>query len=388
LDLAGYNIFRSPTKESPPSLMGNETVLPSSDNEVPTELKETLEEGNKIEEEGTTPEPVEQVVAIPTETESDKLEKRNSRSPKQKSKSDPSGNKSFNFDVSGVINSSQSQSFPLLQKYKVDDSVMEKDEEQKIEQENENVVNADKEPSDLDVLNNNQSEDSEQQGSVSFSEPLTSCSGTEQSGSLSEDIIFSPQSDMSEPFDELGYQSAEETLPQAGMYEAPQRLESGGMSPVQEHEGDDHEGIELATSTYSYGSESSTSTPVSYSPTGMLEKPNNLLSVPSPKRPIARSVSSASVLQRERKCSSSKDKDSGRKHSLTTVEDGAQADTKTMDFLPIGDSGNIMASSMPSVWNTDRHPSVSPERDSQYVKVRIETVQWHVNYLISRHVSS
>ena len=374
LDLAGYNIFRSPSKESPPSLPVDETRV-LGDVEATKEATETLEEGDEIVEEGATAAPVEQVVAIPAETESEKLEKRNGRSPKQKSKSDPSGNKSFNFDVSGVINSSQSQSFPLLQKDKVDDSVVvEEDGKQNVEEENENLVKTDKEqPSDLDLINNNQSEE---QGSVSFSEPLTSCSGTEQSESVSEGIVFSPQSDLSEPFDEPGYQSAEETLPQAGMYDGPQRQESGGMSPVQEHEGDDNEGIELISSVYSCGSESSTSTPVSYSPTGMLEKPNNLLSVPSPKRPIARSVSSASVLQRERKYSSSKDKDSGRKHSLTTGDDAAQADTKTMEFLPIGDSGNIMASSMPSVWNTDRHPSVSPERDSQYVKVRIEKLNF------------
>ncbi|XP_053399167.1 rho guanine nucleotide exchange factor 17-like [Mercenaria mercenaria] len=366
LDLAGYNIFRSPSKECPPSLPGDESRVPCA-GMVPIKTEETIEEGEKIEEPGATCMAVEQVVTKPTETESEKLEKRNGRSPKQKSKSDPSGNKSFDFDVSGVINSSQS--FPFLQIDRMNDSVTEKVEDQNITEDNENIVVADKETSDLDVINNNhENENPEQQGSVSFSEPLSSYSGTEQSGSISEDVIFSPQSDMSEPFDEPGYQSAEETMLQSGGFDGLQRLETGGMSPVQEHEGDDNEGIDFATSVHSGGSESSTSTPISYSPTGTLEKPNNLLSVPSPKRPIARSVSSASVLQRERKYSASKDKDSGRKHSLTTVEDGSQGEIKTMDFLPIGDSGNIMASSMPSVWNADRHPSVSPERDSQYVK--------------------
>lgn len=361
LDLAGHNIFRSPSTESPPSLPGDESRVPG----VSASSMENLRKAEELEGQGAACPDVEQVVIQPPETEAEKLEKRNGRSPKQKSKSDPSGNKSFDFDA--VINSSQSQSFPLLQKDRVDDSGIESTQDQMKDSINE-AATGEKVPSELDVLNNNH--DMENPGSVSFSEPLTSCSGTDQSGSISEGMIFSPQSDMSEPFDDAEFHDAEEPPAQSSGFDGYQRLESGGMSPVQEHDGDDHEGTVLNSSVYSYGSESSTSTPVSYSPPGTLEKPNNLLNVPTPKRPIARSVSSASVLQRERKYSGNKDKDSTRKHSLTTVEDGAQSDTKSMDFLPIGDPGNIMATSMPSVWNTDRHPSVSPERDTAYVKVR------------------
>lgn len=362
LDLGGHNIFRSPSTESPPALPGEESRLPGVSVLGSTE---NIEKSGNVEQREAASANVEQVVIEPSESEAEKSEKRNGRSPKQKSKSDPSGNKSFDFDA--VINSSQSQSFPLLQKDRMEDSVEEIVDDQT--KDKMNLATTEKDPSDLDVLNNNRdTETPEEHGNISFSEPLTSYSGTDQSGSVSEGVLFSPQSDMSEPFDESVYHDAEEPAPQSAGFEGLQRLESGGMSPVQEHVGDDHEGNPITSSVYSFGSESSTSTPVSYSPPGTLEKPNNLLSVPSPKRPIARSVSSASVLQRERKYSSNKDKDSARKHSLTTVEDGAQSDTKNMDFLPIGDPGNILATSMPSVWNTDRHPSVSPERDSAYVK--------------------
>lgn len=375
LDLAGYNIFRTPSTESPSSLPGDESRVPGEN----PELSPNGEDETKLEEQGAACLDVGEVVTESVESEIEKVDKRNGRSPKQKSKSDPSGNKSFDFNVS-MINSSQSQSFPLLQKDTMDGSISEMIEDQCEDDHDTNVMVAEKDDDDdLDVLNNN--ENPLDQESVGHSEPIISYSGTEQSASGSEDVIVSPQSDFSETVDDdLMSRGMGDPMSQSIGYDGFQRMESGGMSPVQENEGDDYEldeGLNLASSVYSYGSESSTSTPISYSPTGTLERQTHLLSVPTPgiplpKRPIARSVSSASVLQRERKHSANnKEKDISRKHSLTTGEDVVQGDNKSMEFLPIGDTGNIMASSMPSVWSTDRHPSISPEREAEYVKVRV-----------------
>lgn len=352
LDLGGHNIFRTPSTDSPPALPGCETRLPDDE-----PVDESVDESDKVEDQEDISDTTDEVITKPVAIETEKPERRNGRSPKQKSKSDPSGNKSFDFDVASVINASQSHSFPLLQKDAMEGSISEIAED-------ENVAKVEEENNELDVnedvLNNNETSVEDDMRVIN-----DVCEG--ESEEPSDDVIFTPQSSSSEPFDYSGSDSMTQSLGSEGL----QRMESGGMSPVQEQEGD--EGINLACSVYSGGSESSTSTPISYSPIGTLERQNNLLNVPSPKRPILRSVSSASVLQRERKLSggNNKDKDS-RKHSLTTVEDGAQSDSgnKSMEFLPIGDHGNIMASSMPSVWNSDRLPSVSPERDVQYVKVR------------------
>ncbi|ESP04421.1 hypothetical protein LOTGIDRAFT_170814 [Lottia gigantea] len=108
--------------------------------------------------------------------------------------------------------------------------------------------------------------------------------------------------------------------------------------------------------------------PKCQSPTNVPEPSDNLLSVPTPRKPILRSASSASVLQRERLKfgSSSKDKsDVFRKHSITT-EDGNKGNMLVPDFTPLGDSGG--ATSMPSVWRDRILSSVSPERDPGFVK--------------------
>ncbi|KAL4230318.1 Rho guanine nucleotide exchange factor (GEF) 17 [Mactra antiquata] len=351
LDLGGQNIFRTPSTDSPPALPGCESRLPVSYGES----VESVEENDQAESEaGACCASIEGDNEA-TGGEIEKPERKNGRSPKQKSKSDPSGNKSFDFNVANVINASQSHSFPLLQKEKMEGSITEIAEDDNVETENTEECGAQLEVNELDVLNNNEnplpeSVDEREQGNVSQQD---------------DDLIFPPQSSASEPFEYSGSDSMTQSLG----YDGFQRTESGGMSPVQEHEGD--EGQNISCSMYSGGSESSTSTPISYSPLGTLERQNNLLNVPSPKRPILRSVSSASVLQRERKFSGNNNKEKdGRKHSLTASEEGAQSDSgnKNMEFLPIGDHGNIMASSMPTVWNTDRLPSVSPERDVQYVK--------------------
>lgn len=363
LDISGQNLFRTPSTESPPSLPGSETRVIGNDMGSPMAENRSVPDNRPEDQEEACAEIFEDAAGVSgSDTDTEKIEKRNGKSPKQKSKSDPSGNKTFDFNVAGVINSSQSNSFPLLKKDLQEGSVADV-----VEGENEALeVSCDEEnaqqPTELDILNNNEPDNEiGRQSLPSFSE-------TDKSASLSiseDQEMFSPQSDLNEPF--------EEPLSRSFGEDGHRRLETGGMSPVQEQDGD--EGITLVGSMYSCGSESSTSTPLSYSPTGTMERPQNLLNVPSPKRPILRSVSSASVLQRERKFSGGNKEKEGlgpRKHSLTTTEDTVPMDSKPGDFLHLGDSGgSTLASSMPSVWNAERHPSVSPDRETQYVKVSV-----------------
>ena len=356
LDISGQNLFRTPSTESPPSLPGGEIRLLGNDLGSPMSETRSLT-GDRSEDQAVACADLDETSATGSDTDTEKFEKRNGKSPKQKSKSDPSGNKTFDFNVAGVINSSQSNSFPLLKKDRMEDSVTEIVEGQNEAIEVGEDQNNDSQTNELDILNNNDPD------SDAGRQLLTSLSETDKSLSEDQDLL-SPQNEFSEPFEEPMSRSFGE--------DGHRRMESGGMSPVQE---DGDEGIGLVGSTYSYGSESSTSTPLSYSPTGTMDRQQNLLNVPSPKRPILRSVSSASVLQRERKFSggNNKEKESigQRKHSLTTTEDtSVPMDSKPGDFLNLGDvSGTALASSMPSVWNTERHASVSPERETQYVKV-------------------
>ncbi|KAH9507864.1 hypothetical protein Btru_053086 [Bulinus truncatus] len=113
------------------------------------------------------------------------------------------------------------------------------------------------------------------------------------------------------------------------------------------------------------------------SPSCTIERPSNLLSVPSAagtgrKTNIFRSASSASVLQSRKPMGSPiRDKDVIRKYSITSDE--AMMNSKSSanlvpDFLPIGDTVN--AASMPAVWNKDRLSSTdSPEREPGFIKV-------------------
>ncbi|XP_035829252.1 uncharacterized protein LOC101850860, partial [Aplysia californica] len=120
-------------------------------------------------------------------------------------------------------------------------------------------------------------------------------------------------------------------------------------------------------------------TPHGPSPAPSSERPTNLLSVPtstsgggSGRKPnIFRSASSASVLQSRKPVGSPlREKDVVRKYSITSDE--AMINSKSSvnlvpDFLPIGDTSN--AASMPAVWNKDRlHSSDSPEREPGFIK--------------------
>lgn len=116
------------------------------------------------------------------------------------------------------------------------------------------------------------------------------------------------------------------------------------------------------------------------SPVSSSDRPASLLSVPmhlgsGRKSNIFRSASSASVFQSRKPTGSPlRDKDVVRKYSITSDE--AMTNSKSSanlvpEFLPIGDTGN--ASSMPAVWNKDRIScsADSPEREPGFIKVKL-----------------
>ncbi|KAH3843698.1 rho guanine nucleotide exchange factor 17-like [Dreissena polymorpha] len=367
LEISGHNMFRTPSSESPPCLPSGESRVPEvTDLESPfvenrsimsdnpqdqgAVCVDILQEANNAEKEPA----IEDVY--------EKLEKRNGKSPKQKSKSDPSGNKTFDFENSNVINSNQSHSFPLLGKDRKECSVSEIESAQEPDDISRDFCGSDqpRSPSELDIINNN-----EMPSQLAEFGSRLSMNYAPELGHQNDDVSFFK--DDLYPRDASNF--VQDSVNQSQIVDSFARRDSCGMSTVQE-DGDD--GINLTSSLYSFGSESSESTPVSYSPTGSLDRQQNLLSVPSPKRPILRSVSSASVLQRERKFSGNnsgaKEKDNQRKLSLTTTDDVPPVESKTAEFLPIGDAGNALASSMPLVWSNERHASVSPDGETQYVK--------------------
>lgn len=340
-DTNGFGSFRSPSFEASPPFPG--------------ELREVHSDGSLADSQFGTDEGSEIGVSFPdviqtifgeerSSAEAEKLEKRNIKSPKQKSKSDPSGNKTFDFDVPGVISSSQSKSFPILGKNETFKSKSLDDDPKEIQVDQERR----KSENTIDTESENLSV------SVSASDQSKSY-GT----SLSEDMIFSPQSDYSDAFEDPMSQSMESE-------EFQNKMDI--IEPIQEG-ADDHEGS-MEDSIVSYDS-SAPITPVTHSPSGTIERTQNLLSVPTPKRPISRSVSSASVLTRERKFSGGNLKDKSdsviRKHSITGGDEGTISE-KPMDFLPIGESGNSLAASMPSVWRAERLASESPDRDAPFKK--------------------
>lgn len=119
-------------------------------------------------------------------------------------------------------------------------------------------------------------------------------------------------------------------------------------------------------------------TPHDPSPAPSPQRPSNLLSVPASagagrKVSIFRSASSASVLQNRKHLGSPvKEKDFFRKRSITSdtnMVNSKSSANLTPDFLSVGESVNT--SSMPAVWNKDRLASGtdSPEREPGFIKV-------------------
>ena len=347
MDTNGFGTYRSPSFERPPSLPDEFHEVPSDGSLTDSQLG--TDEG--AESEAVFPDSVETTVEEETTatTEVEKLEKRNGKSPKQKSKSDPSGNKTFNFDVQGVINSSQSQSFPGL-------GMNDKKKSESLDDDLKEIqINQERRKSE----NVNDGENENNSVSVSASDQSKSY-GT----SLSEDMILSPQSEYSDAFEDPMSQSVETE-------DFSNKMETS--ESVQESGGDDQEQDETSMddSMCSYDN-SVPVTPANQSPSGTIDRTHNWLSVPAPKRPVLRSVSSASVLTRERKYSGGNLKEKSesgiRKHSIPGGDEVAPSE-KPMDFLPIGESANTLAVSMPSVWRANRLASESPDRDAPFKKV-------------------
>lgn len=254
----------------------------------------------------------------------DIFDRKNGKSTKQKSKSDPSGDRARdNLDFSLSMETPQFHSAPLLSKEELealglDKTLMITEEDAKLKSRSENVLSS-----------------VGQMGQEGMEEH--SSGGEEDDGASSGDFKASDTTTDSET----------------------------ALSPT--------------TSKFSISS--TASAPVtphgpSPSPSYTIERPSNLLSVPSSsgtgrKPNIFRSASSASVLQNRKPVGSPlRDKDVVRKYSITSDE--AMINSKSSanlvpDFLPIGDTGN--AASMPAVWNKDRISTTdSPEREPGFIK--------------------
>ena len=354
MDTNGFGSYRSPSFETPPPFPGELHASHSDTSLADSQLG--TDDGSEIGP--TFPEVVQTLVDEGEgSTEMEKLEKRNGKckSPKQKSKSDPSSNQTFDFEnVPGMINSSQSQSLPSLGKKErtQSESLAHDLTEIQADQERRNSEN---------VISVGMADSDFVSASVSASDQSKSY-GT----SISEDLLFSPQSEYSDAFEDPMSQSLESE----DFQNKAEVKETIHESAVEHDES-------LDDSTCSLDSQTNPVTTHSLSSSGDIERPQNLLSVPTPKRPISRSVSSASVLTRDnrnRKYSGGNLKEKPdnviRKHSITGVDEST-INEKPMDFLPIGESGNTLAVSMPSVWRADRLASESPDRDAPFRKVSI-----------------
>lgn len=346
MDTNGFGSFRSPSFEASPPFPGELREVHSDGSLADSQLG--TDDGSEM---GTTfPDVVQTIVGEGSHSSDvEKLEKRNGKSPKQKSKSDPSGNKTFDFEnVPGVINSSQSQSFPLLgRKERAKSESLDLDLRE---------IQADHE--------RRKSENLIRAATIEGDSVSTSVSASDQSKSygtsMSEDMLFSPQSEYSDAFEESMSQSLE-----AEDFQNKTEI----TEPTCESTAIYTEPLDESSSSLDSSAPGKTH---SHSFSGNTEMSQNLLTVPTPKRPISRSVSSASVLNRERKYSGGNLKDKSdsviRKHSITGGDDTTKNE-KPMDFLPIGESGSSLAVSMPSVWRADRLASESPDRDVPFKKV-------------------
>lgn len=170
--------------------------------------------------------------------------------------------------------------------------------------------------------------------------------------------------------------------PERRISQGDQRCQSPGIdSTIEEGDEIDQSVVYLSESLLkpekpSYAGSSAPNTPHNQSPTSTLERaPHNLLSVPIPRKPIHRSMSSASVLQRDRRLwggDKEKDKDVVRKYSINS-DDSIPGNINTGTSVPefatsLGDSGGYLTSSMPDVWKQNSSLFDSPERAQVYAK--------------------
>ena len=261
-------------------------------------------------------------------SESERFEKKNGKSTKQKSISDPSADKTkAASDIAKEINSSHAHSSPILSRELESGGPLPQF------QESDNFNSEQKLHSEL-ILH---------QASPKFSNP--------------ERRISQESQRCQSPGIDTTIEEGDET-DQSAMYMSDSLLKP--EKPV-------------------YIGSSAPTTPQSQSPTSTLERaPHNLLSVPIPRKPIHRSMSSASVLQRDRRLLWSgdrdKDKDVVRKYSINSddsIPGNINSGTSVPEFAAsLGDNGGYLTTSMPDVWKQNTSLFDSPERAQAYAKVR------------------
>ncbi|GAB1601782.1 rho guanine nucleotide exchange factor 17-like [Argonauta hians] len=188
-------------------------------------------------------------------------------------------------------------------------------------------------------------------------------------------LELSPYSDIVLPHPSPKSSNAERRISQES-----QRCQSPGLESTIE-EGDESEQYPddslLKPDKMIYVGSSAPSTPHNQSPTSTLERsPHNLLSVPMTRKPILRSMSSASVLQHDRRMfnASNKAKDVTRKFSINSddsIPGNMKPGTSVPEFAtpPLTDNDSYITISMPDVWKQNATTVFdSSERAQLYAK--------------------
>ena len=267
------------------------------------------------------------VDSVVTDSGVDISERKNGKSSKQKSKSDPSGDRARDMlDFSQNIEGPQSHSAPLLSKEELEAMGLEKslalsDEDARARSRSDTALSG------------------QPQGEEDAGDEHGLSSGGEEEYHIA--------SETPTPEDDIG---ASLPLPKSSRSEPI-------SAPVSPH------GPSPAPGSTTERPQVLLSVPSSSSGSGSGRKPN-----------IFRSASSASVLQSRKPSGSSlREKEVVRKYSITSDEAMVNAKSSASlvpDFLPIGDTPN--ATSMPAVWNKDRMSSTdSPEREPGFRKVSV-----------------
>lgn len=279
----------------------------------------------------------------------DKFEKRNGKSLKQKSKSDPSGAKTREgVELPDSPKSSHAQSAPDIGEDKAESSGLPEFK----------VIKDEAKCRSEDILSKHGTAVSPERDT----ETPTSYPG-------SHDPLTSGRESGNDPEDSFSPRELHSRY--AGYSHSPSPSRTDGDRPKRRY-----------ASPAATKSPSASSHDRSYPFTEKNHPYTLLLSVPPPRKPILRSASSASVLQRDRRGyyspvpSHIKDAEPVRKYSATTDEppsaSALRAGTSVPEFPPsIGDSVGTLATSMPDVWQ-QTPPPMTPETDIpyQFFKVR------------------
>ncbi|CAI9732281.1 rho guanine nucleotide exchange factor 17-like [Octopus vulgaris] len=216
--------------------------------------------------------------------------------------------------------------------------------------------------------------------SHAHSSPVLSRDITEDGGPLQQfQETNNPQLELS-PYSEivLPHASPKSSNPERRISQESQRCQSPGLESTIE-EGDESEQYPddslLKPDKLIYIGSSAPTTPHNQSPTSTLERPpHNLLSVPITRKPILRSMSSASVLQHDRRMfnTANKDKDVVRKFSINSddsIPGNMKPGTSVPEFAsPLSDNGSYITISMPDVWKQNANVFDSSEKVQAYVK--------------------